>query len=100
MTITTTSLGTNTTQITLSGETSPTNFITALDTAIKNGGWSQYDVSNPYNRIYSCLNADGTTYKLIGITIDPGTFKISTTTYELWNATTHISVNEAFTYNR
>jgi hypothetical protein len=100
MTITTTALGAHTTQISLSGETSPANFITALDTAIVSGGWAQYDVSNQYNRIYSCLNADGSTYKLIGIFIDPGTFKINTTTYELWNTTTHVGTNEAFTYGR
>jgi hypothetical protein len=100
MTITTTALGANTTQITLSGETSVANFITALDTAITNGGWTQYDVSNQYNRIYSSVNADGSTYKLIGITIDPGTLKISTTSYELWNTTTHVGTNETFTFNR
>lgn len=100
MTITTTSLGSHTTQITLSGESSATNFINALDTAITNGGWAQYDVSNPYNRIYSCANADGQTYKLIGIFIDPGTLKISTTSYELWNKTTHVGVNETWTYNK
>ena len=100
MTITTTQLGPNTTQINLSNETSAANFITALDTAITSGGWTQYDVSNQYNRIYSCLNTDGVTYKLIGITIDPGTFKISTTSYELWNNTTHVGTNQAYTYNR
>jgi hypothetical protein len=100
MTITTTSLGNNTTQITLSGETSVTNFINSLDSIITANGWSQYDVTNPYNRIYSSLNADGSTYKLIGITIDPGTLKISTTTYELWNTTTHVGTNEAYTFNR
>lgn len=100
MTITTTSLGNNTTQITLSGETSVTNFINTLDSIITANGWSQYDVSNPYNRIYSSLNADGSTYKLIGITIDPGTLKISTTSYELWNTTTHVGTNEAYTFNR
>lgn len=100
MTVTVTALGPNTTQINLANETSLSGFITALDNAIVSAGWAQYDVSNQYNRIYSCLNADGVTQKLIGITIDPGNFKISTTSYESWNNTTHVGTNETFTFNR
>ena len=100
MSVTTTTLGANTVHLAISGETSVTNFITALDAAIVNGGWSQVDVSNPYNRIYSAPNADGVTVKYIGINIDPGFLKISTTSYESWNATTHVGTNQTWTFNR
>lgn len=100
MSVTTTTLGANTVHLAISGETSVTNFINALDAAIVNGGWSQVDVSNPYNRIYSAPNADGVTVKYIGINIDPGYLKISTTSYESWNATTHVGTNQTWTFNR
>lgn len=100
MSVTTTQVGTNTVQLTLSGETSSTNFITALDTAITSNGWSQVDISNPYNRVYSAVNADGSTLKYIGISIDPGCLQIRTTSYESWNATTHVGTNEVWTWNR
>jgi hypothetical protein len=100
MTITTTSLGSYTTQITLSGETSSTNFINTLDSTITSAGWSQVDVTNPYYRVYNSLNADGSTYKYIGICIDPATLKINTTSYESWNASTHTATNEVWTFNR
>lgn len=100
MSVTTTQVGTYTTQITLSGEQTPANFITSLDAAIVNAGWAQLDVTNQYNRIYNCLNADGVTSKIIGIFIDPGTLKINTTSYESWNTTTHVGTNEVWTYNR
>lgn len=100
MSVTTTSLGTNTKQITLASETSSANFITALDTAITGMGWSQADVSNQYVRIYSAPNADGVTTKYAGIYIDPITLKLSTTSFESWNATTHVGTNEVWTFNR
>lgn len=100
MSVTTTSLGANTVHIAISGETSVTNVITAIDAAIVNAGWSQVDISNPYNRIYSAPNVDGVTIKYIGITFDPGALKITTTSYESWNASTHVGTNEAWTFNR
>lgn len=100
MSVTTTSLGTNTKQITLSGETSSANFITALDTALTGMGWSQLDVSNQYYRVYNSTNLDGTTSKIIAIQIDPANFRIYTTSWESWNATTHVGTNEVYTWNR
>lgn len=100
MSVTTTSLGNHTTQITLSGETSSANFITALDTAITNAGWSQYDVSNQYFRVYRALNLDGTTYKIFAVHIDPVGMRIWTTSYESWDANAHVGTNEVWTYNR
>jgi hypothetical protein len=100
MSVTTTQIGTNTWQVTSSGETTLLNMITAIDTVITNAGWSQVDVSNQYNRIYKALNADGTTYKYIGLTININDMKFSTTCYESWNASTHVGTNEAWTFNR
>lgn len=100
MTVTVTNVGTNTTQITLNGETSVAGLITAMDNAIVAGGWAQYDVTNQYRRVYRALNNDGSTYKYIGFFIDPGALKITTTCYESWNATTHVGTNEVWTFNR
>jgi hypothetical protein len=100
MTVTVTSIGTNTTQITLTGETSVAGMITAMDNAIVAGGWVRYDVTNQYQRVYRALCKDGSTYKYIGIFIDPGNYKITTTCYESWNATTHVGTNEVYTFNR
>lgn len=101
MTITTTSLGSYSTQITLSNETSSNAMITALDTAIVAGGWTQYDVyNNGTQRIYRSLNKDGSTYKYISFFIDIATFKIATSCFESWNATTHVGTNEVATYSR
>lgn len=98
MTITTTSLGTYTTQLSLSGELNGNNLITAIDTAIVAAGWTRWDVTT-LTKVYRTLNKDGTTYKYIGIYIDPYNNKINTTCYESWNATTHVGTNPAFNYN-
>lgn len=99
MTITTTSLGTYTTQITLSGELNGFGLITAIDTAIVAAGWTQWDVTT-LTKVYRSLNKDGTTYKYIGIYIDPYLGKINTTSYESWNNTTHVGTNETYTFGR
>jgi hypothetical protein len=99
MTITTTQLGTYTTQISLSGEVNGLGMITALDAAIVAAGWTQWDVST-LTRVYRILNLDGVTYKYIGIYIDPYNGKINTTSYESWNATTHVGTNEVNTFGR
>lgn len=101
MSVTTTSLGSYSTQITLSNETSSTNFITALDAAIVAGGWTQYDVfANGTQRVYRCLNKDAVTYKYIHFFIDIATWKLSTSCFETWNATTHVGTNETITFSR
>lgn len=101
MTITTTSLGSYSTQITLSNETNSTAMITALDAAIIAGGWSQYDVfNNGTQRIYRSLNKDAVTYKYISFFIDIATWKISTSSFESWNATTHVGTNEVASFSR
>ena len=100
MTVSTTALGTNTAQITINGETSPANIITALDAAIVAGGWSQHDVFNPYIRVYASTNKDGITSKYIQIVIEPASMKITTSSFESWNATTHVGTNEVHNFNR
>ena len=99
MTITTTQLGTYTTQITLSGEVNGLGMITALDAAIVAAGWTQWDISTP-TRVYRILNRDGVTYKYVGIFIDPYNNKINTTVYESWDATLHTALNEVTTFGR
>ena len=101
MTVSTTSIGANTAQITISGETSSTNVLQALDAAIVNGGWEQYDVYNQgTQRIYRSLCKDGITFKYFGMFFDPVGFKITTTSYETWDKVNHIGTNEVATYNR
>jgi hypothetical protein len=100
MTITTTQIGSKTTQITISGETSSTNIISAIDAAIVNAGWIQYDVSLSNLRVYRALNADNTSYKYFGLHIDPIKRLIGTTSWESWNLSTHTGTNEVWTANR
>lgn len=100
MSVTTNTLGTNTTLITLSGETSSANFITALDAAIVGAGWTQYDISNQYYRVYRSANVDGSTYKIFAVQIDPVGLRIWTTSFETWDPVGHTGTNEVWTYNR
>lgn len=101
MTVSTTSIGNNTIQITISGETSSANILTALDSAIVNNGWEQHDVyNNGTQRVYRSLCKDGVTFKYFGMFFDPIGGRISTTCYESWNKTTHVGTNEVATYNR
>lgn len=97
MSITSTAIGKHTTQITIAGGSTHNEVISALDIAIVAGGWQQHDVINPRNRVYKCLNKDGQTFKYIKVTFDIGGFKIYTTSFESWNAVTHVGTNEVFT---
>ena len=100
MTVTSTQIGANTTQITLTGETSPGGLLTALDAAIVASGWTQYDVfNNGSQRIYRSLCKDGVAFKYLGIFFDIANFRIQTTGYESWNASTHVGLNECDTGN-
>jgi hypothetical protein len=100
MTISTTQIGTYTAQITLLNETSSAGLITALDTAVVAAGWAQYDIyANGTQRVYRCLNKDGITFKYIKLYIDPVGLKIATTSFESWNATTHVPTNECSSFS-
>lgn len=97
MTITTTSLGDHTTQVSLNGETSLGPMIIALDAAIVSGSyWIQHDVTNQYYRVYKSLNIDGISYKYAAVSIDPMKQRLWIFTMENWDAVNHIATNEAF----
>ena len=100
MTVTTTSIGTYSKQITVSGETSSTNIISAIDAAIVALGWTQYDVTLSTIKVYRCLNADGSTYKYFAYHIDTNKMVIGTTSFESWSTSTHTGTNEVWNANR
>lgn len=99
MTVTSTSLGPNTIQINLQGEISSAAFLVALDAAIVAGGWAQFDIFNPVYRVYRALNIDGISYKYAAVSIDIARQRFWLTSFESWNATTHVGTNEVFNYN-
>lgn len=99
MTITKTVLGSNTTQLALDGELNSTGFVAALDQAIVSGGWIQHDISNQYYRVYKAPNIDGATFKYAAVSIDVTRQRFWLTSWESWNAETHIGVNECYTHH-
>lgn len=102
MSVTTTTYTTNSKKITISNETSSTNFISALDTAITGLGWSSYDtvattLFNPITtRVYRALNYDGVTYKYCIIRIDTVKLIMHLSTCESWNTSTKTPTNETW----
>jgi hypothetical protein len=109
MAINVTSLGSSTSQITLSGIGSTfADLISAIDNAIlgsnpvRETGWTLYDTVNPANtqvtKVYRSPNIDGLTYKYLILRIHKLVQEINVSTCESWNLTTKTPVNEAFTY--
>ena len=101
MSIVTTQLGQNTYQITLDGELDASGVPSAISASLLSCGWTQFDsFNNGTHLVFRNLCADGVTFKYLGVFVDTSTFKISTTSYEVWNAVTHTGTNEVFTFNR
>lgn len=103
MSVTTNTIGTNTRQIVISGETSINNILTAVSNALVALGWTAYDTvttgtnNAQVRQIFRVLNADATTYKYLGILWHPNKGLFHTTAYESWNSSTHVGTNEVFT---
>ena len=103
MTITSTLYTTNSYKITVTSETSSSGMLAAIDTAITNFGWTQYDVitTTTYSPIvtyvYRVLNADTTTYKYFILRCDTIKNAIYTSCCESWNNSTHVGTNESWT---
>lgn len=103
MSVTTNTIGTNSRQLVISGETSIDNILTAVSNALVALGWTAYDTvttganNAQVRQIFRVLCADGTTYKYLGILWHPNKGLFHTTCYESWNNTTHVGTNEVFT---
>lgn len=108
MSITITSIGDNTVQITTSGTG---NSFSALTTAVaaaitgsnpvKSTGWTLLDsvaTGVGLTQVFQALNIDGVTYKNIILRWNIFTGEINTSTCESWNVTTHTATNEAWTF--
>jgi len=102
MTITSTSIGTNSIDININGELNSGGIITAVDAALVAQGWAQFDLITPtgaafaYQRIYRSTNIDGSTYKYMQLFFYPSETKIFIDFFESWNATTHVGTNQCF----
>ena len=104
---------TNSLKVTISSETSSTNIINSVNTAIANsstglpGAWSFYDTiaaSTPgsgyspiVTNVYRTLNVDATTYKYLILRFDTIKNQFYTSTCESWNASTHVATNDSWT---
>lgn len=102
MSVTSTSIGTYTTQLTVAGEKGNAAFITALKAAIVVGAyWALYDeVLNNANGavlVYRSLNKDATSYKYAMVSVDGLKQRVFLTGYESWDATNHVGKNPTFT---
>lgn len=114
MTITVTSIATNTVQVTASGTNTLANTASAISDAITgvnpvaNTGWVLVDstymnssnVATPtLTQVFKSINVDAVTYKYYILRWYPTTNTINTSCCESWNATTHAASNECYTYN-
>ena len=114
MTLTVSSIGTNTVQITASGtDNTLATFTQAVADAIvgttpsATRGWTLYDstyvsvngnTSQNLTQVFRALNVDGVTYKYMIFRWDTYRQILNTSCCELWNATTHVPTNEVWTY--
>lgn len=97
MTVTTTALGANTKQISISGELDSAAIQSAVHAAIiADGWWTLYDDVHNSFKVYRAINADATSYKYASISIDVMKQKIWLQVWENWNTTTHSGTNQAF----
>lgn len=106
MSITSTSIGDNTVQISTSGTTFSA-FLSAVTDAItgttptKTTGWSLYDqvtVGIITTQVFRSLNEDNSTYKYAILRWNVVTNELNTATGESWNNTTHVATNECWTF--
>jgi len=108
MTITATSLATNTVQVTASGTN---NTFASLIDAVRDAvigvapvattGWTLHDdvtVALLRTQVFKAQNKDGISFKYLIARWDLGREELNTTTCESWNATTHVATNEAHTF--
>lgn len=109
MAITSSSIGSNTIQISASGLTNTfAEFASAVSDAIigvsvqfRVTGWSLYDTNTVgiiYTQVFRALNVDGVTYKYIIFRYNTIAQEINTTTCESWSTSTHTATNEAWTF--
>lgn len=94
--------GGNSKLIAAQNETSSTNLILAVDSAITGLGWSTYDTvgtttfSPVTTKVYRVLNADGVTYKYLILRWDTIKQVFYTSTCESWSTTTDSATNESW----
>ena len=110
MTVTINSIGTNSRQLVISGETSAANIIAGINTALVALGWTLFDsmTSGSNNcmvtKVYSAPNNDtaagGPTTKYMILRYDSPQGFWYCSACESWNATTHVATNETFNNGR
>lgn len=113
MTITVTSIGANTAQITASGTNTLANLTDAVAAAMAGTaptmttGWALHDSTylnasglstSTLTQVFKSLNVDTVTYKYVILRWDPVRQEVNTSCCETWNATTHVPGNECYTY--
>jgi hypothetical protein len=113
MPVTRQTLGANTVMITVAADTSTvgqyvldsyTTLLTQVKTEITSKGWTLHDEivlpggSHIHTLVFEALNADTVTHKFMIMRWDTIKQEIYISTCEYWNATTHVPVNESYTY--
>lgn len=102
MAVTINTLGTNSRQIVISGETSATNIINAVNTSLTALGWTLIDTVTSGSRgllttkVYSAPNADSVTTKYMIIRYDLPRQYWFVSCCEAFNTTTHVATNESW----
>lgn len=106
MTVTINTLGANSRQIVITGETSATNIINAVNTSLTALGWTLIDTVTSGSRgllttkVYSAPNADTVTTKYMIIRYDLARQYWFVSCAENWNTTTNVATNECWYGNR
>jgi hypothetical protein len=95
MTITVTSMGSNSTNIAFSAGETAANVAAAVETYILTKGWSVHDsAASATSKCYKALCVDGVTYKYALLNWTTAN-TIGIQVYEGWNASTHVGINLA-----
>lgn len=106
MAVTVNTLGTNSRQIVITGETSASNIINAVNTSLVALGWTLIDTVTSGSRgclttkVYSAPNADSVTTKYMIIRYDLPRQYWFVSCAENWNTTTNVATNESWSGGR